>query len=277
MSQPENQMGQNAPAYPEYGAPVVQPQQAAPEEPARLNWLQRLTGLIFSPGEVFADINRKPTILIPLILSVVVVAGVFYFTFWRVNPDWEKVTRDQMKVAEKFGAKIPEDQMAEAIESTRNGAKFTPLYIGASQIVKSLIVAGVLVVGMIMLQAKTTFKKIFSVVLWSSAVNWLVYAIVFIAAFMVKNQEALQSVDINNPFAAVPTNPAPFIEAKGVLQALATSFDVFMFWMIALLAIGLAAIAGNKRVTLGKTATLTIALWVVVVLISLGFARMLTV
>src|SRR5205085_5127280 len=128
--------------------------------------------------------------------------GVFYFTFWRVNPDWEKVTRDQMKIAEKFGAKIPEgDKMAEMVEGNRKRAKFTPLIAGVSTIIRYLIVAAVFVVGMILLQAKTTFKKILSVTLWSNAVNWLLYAIVFIAAFMVKDQEALSGVDINNPFA----------------------------------------------------------------------------
>src|SRR5205085_536814 len=113
--------------------------QAASEEPARLNWFQRLTNLIVSPGEVFADINRKPTIIAPLLILIVVISGVFYFTFWRVNPDWEKVTRDQMKIAEKFGAKIPEgDKMAEMVEGNRKRAKFTPLIAGVSTIIRYL-------------------------------------------------------------------------------------------------------------------------------------------
>ncbi|HEU4389707.1 MAG TPA: hypothetical protein VFV34_18020, partial [Blastocatellia bacterium] len=31
------------------------------EEPAKLGPLQRLTGVIFSPGETFADMKRKPS------------------------------------------------------------------------------------------------------------------------------------------------------------------------------------------------------------------------
>ena len=55
MSEPENKL----PETPDYAAPQTI-EQPPVEEPARLGPLGRLTGTLMSPGETFADVNRKP-------------------------------------------------------------------------------------------------------------------------------------------------------------------------------------------------------------------------
>ena len=84
MNQPDNQFENNVPIY---GAPL-QPPPAPPvvEEPARLNWMQRWFGVLMSPGETFADVNRKPTILVPIIILVVITAASAFLIQRKLEP-----------------------------------------------------------------------------------------------------------------------------------------------------------------------------------------------
>ncbi|HEV8482119.1 MAG TPA: hypothetical protein VGV87_01065, partial [Blastocatellia bacterium] len=68
MSHPESQV---QPEIPDYGTSHIELHTTQPEA-ARLGPLQRLIGILFSPGETFVDINRKPTWLAPLLISIVI-------------------------------------------------------------------------------------------------------------------------------------------------------------------------------------------------------------
>ena len=108
MSDPENPTPQPAP---EYGAPQAE-DQAVPEEPARLGAGGRVTGTLFSPGETFADVNRRPTWLAPMIIAVVTVIASTLFFQWRVHPDWDQVFRTQFrKQAEKRNQQVSDEQL----------------------------------------------------------------------------------------------------------------------------------------------------------------------
>ena len=274
MSQPENQMGQNAPAYPEYGAPAVPPSQVVPEEPARLNWMQRLTGVLFSPGETFEDVNRKPTILVPIIILVVLTMATLYFINWRVKPDIAKLTREQMiKTIEKFGGQKPtEEQITEAVDRQIKFNKFQPLIAGAVTPIIYLIVAGIFAAGLIMLQAKTTFKKVLSVVTWSNAAIGIISFLVLVAALMIKDEESLSSMDIRNMQSAIPTNASVFMDSdtSSFLRGLVASVDVFSIWLIVLTIIGFTALAGKKKK--GGVQMLVIGIWILWSVVKAGFA-----
>jgi hypothetical protein len=274
MSQPENQMGQQPPAYPEYGAPIGQPTTAEPEEPARLNWLQRLTNILFSPGDTFEDINRKPTILVPIIILMALTMSTLYFINWRVKPDIAKITREQMiRAMEKFGQPKPTDeQIADAVERQKKINKYQPIIAAAITPIIYLIVTGIFAAGLIMLQAKTTFKKVLSVVTWSNAAIGIVSFLVLVAALMVKDEESLRSMDIRNIQSAIPTNPAAFMgpETSSFLRGLAASLDVFSIWLIVLTIIGFTALAGKKKK--GSIKWMVIGIWVVWAVVKAGFA-----
>jgi len=71
----------------------------------------------------------------------------------------------------------------------------------------------------------------------------------------------------------VRSNPAFLVDIKDhpILFALLSSIDIFMIWYLALLIIGFAAIS---RLSRAKSATIIISLWVLVILIKLGFAAL---
>ena len=53
---------------------------------------------------------------------------------------------------------------------------------------------------------------------------------------------------------------------------MAGSLDIFTIWILILLSIGLASIAGSRKITTGKTATVVFGFWAVFVLIKVGWA-----
>src|SRR5918912_725125 len=116
MSETQNQIETGAPAY---AAPPAPPS-APPAEPARLNAVQRLTGTLFSPGETFQDVNRKPTIIVPIVLGMILaVAGGLFFN-WKVKPDWDHIFRAQIqKRADRTGQSVAPEQIEQQVSFSK--------------------------------------------------------------------------------------------------------------------------------------------------------------
>jgi hypothetical protein len=126
---------------------------------------------------------------------------------------------------------------------------------------------------MMFIQAKTTFKKILSVVSWASAATALVSVIVTATTLMVQDQETLSNIDPTQGVNIAPTNLGAFLPANssGVIQALASSIDIFSIWYMILLSIGLAAIAGVRKITPKNTGAMVFGFWAVWVLLKVGW------
>lgn len=280
MNQPENQIEPTENQFeanaPVYDAPHVQTQDV-PAEPARMGPGARLIGAIMSPGETFTDVNRKPDWIVPLIILALMTLGTTYFVTWRLKPDVDKITREAIrKQVDRTGGQMPpEEQIQQQVGFQKMIAPFVPFIAAVGVGVWMLILSGIYALGMMLIQAKTTFKKIFSVVLWSSLAVGIVSTVVFVASLMVKDEEALQAVNIQNPAASVPTNIGAFLDSttSPMIRALAGSIDIFSIWNIVLLSIGFAAIAGSKKIKPGKAATIVVGVWLIGVLLKVVFAN----
>ena len=116
MDQPENQF-EHAPAY---SAPVPQ-QQDVPVEPAQMNWFQRLVGVLLSPTETFTDVNRKPTIIAPIIVVVILVLATVSLINWKISPYIDDIMRAQIKKqVERQGATVSEEQMQQQLQMAQD-------------------------------------------------------------------------------------------------------------------------------------------------------------
>lgn len=270
MSETQNQIETGAPAY------AVTPAQppTPPAEPARLNAVQRLTGTLFSPGETFKDVNRKPTIIVPIVLGIILaIAGGLFFN-WKVKPDWDRIFRAQIqKRADRTGQSATPEQIEQQVNFSKKLVPIFPIIGAVFTPIAYLVIAGVFALGMMLVQAKTTFKKILSVVSWSYTATALVQSLVFIAVVLVQDQETLNSIDPTQGVNIVPSNAGALLPAgsSGALQALASSLDIFSIWYLVLLAIGLAAVAGSKKITAKKTGGMVFGIWVVFVLVKVGW------
>jgi hypothetical protein len=231
-------------------------------------------GILFSPGETYQDINRKPTWLAPLIIAMVTSSLFTIFFTWRVNPDWDRFTRDQIKKAvDRRGGQMPsEEQIQQQVAFTKGFAKFSPVVYMLIPPIIYLFLAGLFTLAMILIAAQTTFKKILSVVAWSSAATGLVYTLVFMAALMVKDQESLNNLDLADPTGTIPTNLGVMMTSPGPLRTLVSSFDIFTIWQAILLTMGFAAIAGSRKITTAKTRMVVFGLWAVWILVKVGWA-----
>lgn len=273
MSEPKSQLQGGAPAY---GAPQSHEQQA-PEEPARLGPLQRLGGTLFSPGETFEDVNRKPTFIVPIIIAMVVAVASTTFFEWRVKPDWDQIMRTQVKKrVEKSGQSLTPEQIQQQVDIGKTIAKFVPLIVIVATPIVYVILAGIYALGMMFIQAKTTFKKILSVVAWTSAATGIVGAIVGVAVLMVRDPSELRTLDPSQFGSIAPTNFGAFLasDAAAALRALATSIDVFTIWSLILMSIGFAAIAGSKKITTSKTGTIVFGFWAIWVVVKVAWAAL---
>ena len=271
MSQPEDQMPE---AIPTYGAPHQQDQPRV-EEPARLGPVARLTGTLLSPGETFADVNRKPTWITPMIIAIATVLASTFFFQWRVHPDWDSIMRNQIKKRmERSNQSLTEEQMQQQVAFSKSIAKFFPIIGAIVTPIMYVILAGIFALGLMFIQAKTTFKKILSVVAWSSASIGIVATVVTMASLMVRDEEGLRSIDPTQSAGIVPSNLAAFLSATAspVIKSVAGSLDIFTIWILILLSIGFASIAGSRKIKAGNTATVVFGFWAVYVLLKIGWA-----
>ena len=80
-----------------------------------------------------------------------------------------------------------------------------------------------------MVQAKTTFKKILSVIAWCFAATSIVATLVTMARSMVRDEDSLRSIDPTQAAGIVPTNLAAFLptNTSSAIKSLAGLIDIF--------------------------------------------------
>src|SRR5262249_10583339 len=200
MGQAEDQFGQQAPS------PQMPFQQDRPiSEPARIGPAGRLMGTLLSPGETFQDINRKPTFIVPMIISILVGISLSLFVSWQGKPNWNEIARNQIvRQSEKFGTKPDPEQLDRQIAGTAFVYKFMPVLVLVFVPIFYLIGAGVLALGMLLMQAQTTYKKILSVFAWTFCSVGLVNTVVSMASLMARDPQSLRDKDFLNPGGIAP-------------------------------------------------------------------------
>jgi hypothetical protein len=238
--------------------PEMQPS-AAPE-PESLGAFSRLTGVVFEPTKTFQDIAGRPTFLVPLVLTIVFAIGFLAAFSHRVG--WEKVVRDRIESSSQ-AQQMTADQKAQQIAE---GVKFASMFGYAGVVVGTpvvdLIVAAVLLgIAAGMMSAPIKFKQVFAVVCWA-AVPTLISTVLATVVLFLKNPE---DFNLNNPLVF---NPGAFLEPNTpskFVYSLAGSLDLFVIWVVLLIAVGLKA-AGGKRFSFGSALFAVVLPWAVVVL-----------
>src|SRR5438309_893712 len=62
--------------------------------PAEMGAFARITGVLFEPGKTFADIGRKPSWFVPLLL--IILAGLAFYMACGQRIGWERIFRQQI-------------------------------------------------------------------------------------------------------------------------------------------------------------------------------------
>ncbi len=246
-------MSSEPPSY----EPELQPEVGASAETAaaRIGGFARLVSVFSSPGEVFADIGRKPTWVLCLILTTLIAIGAQLAAIPHI--DMEATIRARM--AER-STEISDEQMDTIMQRADKFAYIGPV---ASVVVVPLIMvilAALYLLGMKMSGSDVDFLHTFSATLhayWPSGLIKAALAVVLMQRVGKLPADEMQHL--------VKSNLGAFLspETPKWLGALASTVDIFNLWALALLVIGLSVVGGIDRKRAGVVVGVIWLLWIV--------------
>lgn len=241
----------------------------APMEPpaavASKGAFARLIGVLFEPGATFADIARKPTVLVPLIVFVVL--GYIGSIIMIPRMDWDAVTEQQAQQMKKQRPNMSDADIERMGKVAKAMGTVTGYIAPILGILWYLIVALVLFGAVRLMGGEGTFKQAFSATLHAYVPLTLFGVILWIVVL------AQGTIDPTAMATVVKSNPAFLVDMKEqpVLFALLSSFDLFTIWTVVLLIFGFSALS---KLSWAKTAAIVVTLWMVMVMVKLGFAAL---
>src|SRR5262245_42276517 len=229
---------------------ATKPASAEPE-PAPQNFFSRLIGVWFSPGETFAEIGRAPRMLAPILALMIIGSVAGYLMINRIGVRGFFSPQFEQAVASGRMSQEDADKRLEAMTTGPAAVvtKWSFPIIGLVQyLVLALILVGLAKLITMLMGGDNEFKPLFSVSLYALLGTGVVSSILLIIVLYLKPPE---EIDINNP---VGSNLAALLMVavgkEGLpkfVMALARWVDVFGIWMIALLAIGYAAVTRRVK------------------------------
>lgn len=237
----------------------------ASETPASVGTVGRLTGALFNPKPTFEDIARQPSWIVPIVLLCLLSLAITYLFGQRVG--WRSFMEKQLANNSRV-QQLPPERREEMVEQQ---AKWAPMFgyvIGpVAIVVVALVIAGVLL-GIFngIAGAGLNFRTSLGIVshAW---VPGIIGQLLGILILFVKDPA---TVDLQN---LVASNPGALLsdESPKWLVGLLSSFDLFSFWTIALLAVGF-SVARPKKLSFGRALGLVVACWMAYVLVKVGWA-----
>jgi hypothetical protein len=237
-----------------------------PPPAPHLTQVGRVVNTFVAPSRTFADILRDRSWWLPFLITVVIT----YMFFWAAatKVGFRQLTLNSISQnpaqAAQFEKLSPERQAAQ-------------LSVAAS-IIKGIFVAwpmvALIIVAFICLVlwgclkvpgGQADFASIFAVLMYAGLIPLVKLVLGTIVLFAAGDASGF---DINNP---IPTNPGAFMDASSAhwLKALGTSIDVIVIWNLLVVALGCAIVSKLKK---GTTLALVFGLWILVVLIKVGWA-----
>lgn len=223
----------------------------------------RLAGVIFSPGKAFADIAKRPRWIVPVLLGMIVTTTFLYLFSQRVG--WELFFRQQNAQSTQL-----QSLTAEQRAQTERVQMVLGKYITWGSGLTGPLIAALLIAGVIQFLAATVmgagiaFKNTLAVVTYGTLPNLFKSGLAILVMYLKPPDE----FDLQNP---LMVNAAAFLppDASAWMKSLGGSFDLFTFWCMILISIGLAASA--KRLSAGKAFGVLLFPWALFVIISVGF------
>ncbi len=201
----------------------------------KLNVIQRIMSTFFSPGKLMGDLERKPRVLLGIILSVITPMLMMFGVF----PMFKEYTRT---VLENTYANMGTQLTPEMFEQILNVSVITgPIGAGVGAGIMLLVEALVLWLVLKIFKGQSSFKQCLSVLGYSNIIA-LLGTIVFVIA--VQFSGTYSDVAYTSLASLIPDMKGSF------LFGIARNFEVFAIWQYIVAAIGMATISkiDNKKV-----------------------------
>ncbi len=243
---------------------------------AQMSFSQRLVGIYLEPTKTFADISKKRTWVALFIVMCIVTLVSSYVLMARMDPADQAVKglAVMKPILKKFVSAETLAQMED--QAAKRAAEPRTFLSKASPIVTTpivmyityVILTTIFLLAFMITGAGLTFKKCFTTVLWGTAPPGILVALLSILFIFLKNPADLEIAPVYN----VVSNLSPLVDftTHPALNSLLSSIDIFSIWTACLLSIGFAAMS-EQRLTAGKAAITVVSLWVLWILLKVGF------
>ena len=237
---------------------MASPAPAASAEPD--SGTNSILGVLFSPGPTMEDLTRRPRFLPALLLVTIIGTGMMALALQRGVI--EQFMRHKMENSPRM-EQIPAERREQAIEMS---VKFSAyMFVGGAAVFPTLgllMTSGFfLLISNVILGAKARFKQMLAIV--SHA--WVPHAVVGLLSIPILLAKEPDTIDMQN-IVALSNFSFLFDSAQQPkLYAIASGFDLFSFWVIGLLTIGLARLTGKSKAAVLPVIVVPWLLWVFVV------------
>lgn len=238
------------------------PSQPAAAPPTRTNSFARIGGALFAPNETFKEIAVKPDIGIPL--AILLIAGFISAVIIAQHVDFGTATREAL---EAQGRQMSAEEMDQAVRIGSAFGKAVTYFSPVLSVIFFVVIAGVLLLAFRMLGGEGNFKQAFSVTLYA----WFPQLIKgILMTIVIMTRKDVPADQLGN---LVMSNPGFLLDPKqqAVLHALVSSIDLFTIWTVVLFIIGFSFVSGMSK---AKSAAIVVGLWLVAVIVKLGFAAL---
>jgi hypothetical protein len=219
----------------------------------------KIVGIFTSPREAFVSINQNPSWLIPFIIGLV-----FFFIFQYATIDIQM--SDQ--IAKIEARDLPAEQVDAARSQMQGPIKYLGFVFGpiAIIIIWAIYAGCFLLLGNWMIGGDTNFKKMFSIVSWSSLVG--IISLILIT-YLAVSKGTMHGIAMDLSLLL----PTPAIGAEpGLLYLILSKMDFFVIWQVILWIIGLSV---TYNTTTKKAAPPILILWGLWIVVSVTFTSVL--
>jgi hypothetical protein len=231
--------------------------EVVPGEEEAKGSIWRLQGIFFEPSATFEDINKKPTFLVPLLLSIVI--ALIGWALIDNFVDLQELMEAQIKAAPQAEGLSQEQIELQASYTVPFIKWVAPIVIPPLMM---LLVAALMLLMAFLTGGTTTFKKLSSVVSYTFFFQTVISITLMVLVFAVVSDP--EAINLENP---VSSNLGFLFDAEDspVLFKLASSADVIIWYVIYLLGLGLSKV--SERIKVRKGFALVAALYLIYVFI----------
>ena len=225
------------------------PETTATPKTAPGNFFSRLLGVYFSPGETFKEIGQNPSFIVPLLVLMLVGGIGAYALINRLTVP--KFFGQGLEQAVAKGQRTQEQADQQLEMMTKNATGIKAGFFGTGVIQWALIplaIAGIFKLLSMVMGKENQYKPLFAVTVYAMLAIALLSTLVFLTTLYLKpvDEIDLQSLGTTNLGALLEM----LLGKDGLpkfFMALARWIDIFVIWMITLLAIGYAAVTRKLK------------------------------
>jgi len=241
------------------------PEPVVPGEPG--GFLQDLVDLYFAPRQAFGRIVRSPKWVLPLVGALAI--AIAFTAVWSSRMEPKEFLKTQLQESGHWD-RLPPDQREPILDQQ---AKFMPVFVWVGAVLGTVvfvfaIAGGLLFVYRFFYAGEVGFEQALAITSWSMFAISLVTSPLTLAVMGLKDDWNL------DPREVLQANLGLLLDKSEVarpLWVLATSLDLFSFWLVFLLASGFGVAC--RRPT-GAALWGVVVPWAILIAVGVGWAAM---